>query len=131
MITSPLTRIDTDHPGYYLLRQASGDWIRCWEPVSGHYSPPRFEPGYTWTEIEVPSDLMDKIGLVIGRDGIRFCQIGDEIACPYIFYRQEKNLIEAWGPVGAVVRAHFALRAHMAHVQNRASFVPPSGEEGL
>jgi hypothetical protein len=98
------TQVIQEFPGYYW--QWDGfQWQMMWEPVRNVYSPPCLHPGVVRHEVQVPLQLHDKVGLLIGSNGQNFIRITTQTGCFYIFYRSTHNKVEVWGHAANVMHA--------------------------
>ncbi len=117
------TQIVPQHVGYFWdFDIEAAHWVLRWEPVKGRYSPPVLDNTILSTHVDVPQDLQDKMGLVIGRDGQFFKYITHWSGAVYIFYRQDIGKIEIWGWEANLQRAAYLLNLHFNDV--RCSYKP-------
>lgn len=116
---SRITKIIPEHAGYYWEWINNNKWILRWEPVSGYYSPPIFEHNINCMVQNVPSDLLDKIGYMIGKNGYFFKYITHWSGSVYIFYRNEIQAIEIWGTLPSIHKAQTLLMLHFQDVRNK------------
>jgi hypothetical protein len=99
-----ITQVIHEFPGYY-WQWDGWQWQMMWEPIRNLYSPPRLHPGVVKHEIQVPLELNDKIGILIGGNGQNFIRITTQTGCFYIFYLSTRNSVEIWGPPHGVMTA--------------------------
>lgn len=98
------TQVIQDFPGYY-WEWDGHNWLMMWEPVRNWYSPPCLHPGIARHDVQVPLELHDKVGLLIGHKGQNFIRITAQTGCCYIFYLAAHNKVEVWGPPPSVLSA--------------------------
>lgn len=117
------TQVIFDHPGYFWVREPGhSHWTLGWEPVQGYYSPPKFERNIMVQEVEIPLDIVDEVGYVIGKLGKHFKFITQSSKTKYIFYRSETNKIEIWGVnQNSIDFAGQLLMRHFEHLRRRRS----------
>ena len=71
----------------------------------GVYNPPA---NAHYTQLDVP-DKTD-VGVLIGTDGRHFNRITQQSGCDYIWYDDNRNVIEVWGPEDKLFIALFLLK---------------------
>lgn len=103
-------------PGYYWEFTTNG-WIIHYRPIKAVYSPPILHPHINMQTINVPHDLVQNMGLVIGRDGLHFKTITHSTGAIYIFYRNDQ--IEIWGDDDAILRAITMFQSHFEFLMDR------------
>ena len=119
------TQVIFHEPGYYWYQpEHSPEWELRWEPVRGYYSPPKFERGIQYHELQVPDELVPFMGTVIGKTGLHFKWITEKSKTKYIFYRVETRRIEIWGTnYSSIMFAVELLNKHFDHLRGKMNLV--------
>lgn len=94
-MATPSRTIIPAFPGYSWEWQDER-WALVYTPVKGVYSPPVLHVGLRVHRMDVPQDLIEHAGIIIGKDGTHFKAITNETDSEYIFYRSEMRKIEIW-----------------------------------
>lgn len=114
------TQIIPEHPGYYWRFTADRKWLLCWEPVHGYYSPPKLDEHISHAEVEIPQDLVNSVGVVIGKDGVRFKWITEKTKTHYIFFNEKTGKVEIWGDrTYKIDSAKAFLQKHFDHTREK------------
>lgn len=111
------TQIIPEYVGYYWEQQDDQSWIMRWSPVTGYYSPPQLDKTLNMSIMQVPEDMTDRIGLVIGKNGYFFKYITLWSGAVYIFYRNETNTIEIWGTPKSIEKAYQLFGLHFQDIR--------------
>jgi len=114
------TYIIPEHPGYMWVVDGEKR-VMIYEPVKGWYSPPVLDRMISHRSIEIPSEMLQFMGAIIGKDGVNFKTITSRYNGVYIFYRQDLGVIEAWALPEHLDEVETRIRSHMDTVRDRVS----------
>lgn len=125
---TPSRTILPSFPGYSWEWQDER-WALTYSPVKSVYSPPVLHIGIRVSRVDIPQDLIENVGMIIGKDGIHFKTITSETESEYIFYRSELQQIEIWARdtsrPAARITAHFDdIRTHIKSMNPCYLYVP-------
>ena len=77
--------------------------------VKNVYTPPIGRAHYR--HFHVPDEWNDHIKKIIGKDGCNFIRATKQSGCSYIWHHRDTNIIEVWGPHGALAKGERRVRS--------------------
>ena len=83
----------------------------------GVYSPPVSH----YRHFKIKPEWHDYIAKIIGKDGCHFIRITTRTGCKYIWYNEEKGIIELWGPHAVLMGAQKMIEEHIETIVNESA----------
>lgn len=80
----------------------------------GVYAPPVAH----YRHLNVKDEWVDSIAKIIGKNGKHFINITKLTGCQYLWFNEEKQVIEIWGPHARLMKAHNHLVKHIHEIMN-------------
>ena len=80
--------------------------------MPGVYDPPVAH----YRHFPLTSEQLENVAKIIGKDGCHFIRITKKARVRYIWFNQERGVVEIWGPHDNLMKAQSLLEKHICNI---------------